>query len=121
MFNVDTAFFERFGFFSKQYRVENHPISDDVDLAVLEYSRWNRAEHIFLAFKFKSMSGVWASLEPCHYVVARSQHVNHFAFTFIAPLQSEKNINFHNNYSIIGFSYCFFDCFSRRKQLLQMP
>jgi hypothetical protein len=40
------------------------------------------------------MTGIWAALKTRHDVVIAGQIINNFAFPFVAPLQTEDNINF---------------------------
>jgi len=41
------------------------------------------------------VTGVRATLEASHGVVARSEHIDYFPFSFVAPLEAEQYVNFH--------------------------
>ena len=80
--------FERFGLSLEESRIEHYAISDDIHLVALENSRRNRAEYILLTFELQCMTGVRSALKTSHHVVTRRQHIDDFAFAFVAPLQS---------------------------------
>ena len=40
------------------------------------------------------MTGVGATLEAGYHIILWGQHVDHLSFTFIAPLQTEQDVNF---------------------------
>ena len=84
---IHPARFKSFGFLAEKHRVKHHAVADDIGLPVLEYARRNRTQYIFLAFEFESVASVGAALETCHSVIARSQHVHYFSFSFVAPLE----------------------------------
>ena len=80
--------FERLGFRLEEGRVEHYTVADDVHLVTLEDSGGNGAEHIFLSFKLKRMTGIRSALETSYYVIVRGQHVDNFTFAFVSPLES---------------------------------
>ena len=91
----DAALLKLLGFLTEQHRVEHHAVAYDVNLPMLENARGNGAEHILFALELKGVSGVGASLEAGHSVIARGQYVDHLTFSFVAPLEPEKHVYFH--------------------------
>ena len=79
---------QRFGFFLKEKRIDNHPVANYVCLPTLEYARGDGAEYVSLSAKLKRMSCVGSPLEPRYRIVLRRQYVDHFAFAFVAPLEA---------------------------------
>ncbi len=79
---------------SEQDGVEHYTVAYYVGLSALEYTRRDGAENVFLTFEFESVAGVGSTLEAGYYVVGRSEYVNDFAFSFIAPLEAKKNVYF---------------------------
>ncbi len=82
---------------------EYNTITYDIYLTSLEDTRRDRAEDIFLSFKFEGMTCVWTTLETCYYIILRGQYIDHLSFTFIAPLQTEQDI-----YFTVHFLFYFF-------------
>ena len=78
--------FEGFGFGFEKGGVEHHAVADEVHFVALEYAGGDGTEHVLLSVELKRMSGVGAALEAGHYVVSGGQHVDYFAFAFVAPL-----------------------------------
>ena len=91
----------------EEVRSEHHAIADNVHLTTLEDTRWNRAQHILLAFELQRVAGIRTTLETGHHIVLGGQHVDHLTFSLIAPLQTQQDINFsfvHNlSFSFIDF------------------
>ena len=79
---------------------QHHAIADDVHLTALEDARGDRAQHVLLAFELQRVTGVGTTLEASHYVILRGQHVDHLTFSFVAPLESQQNVN-------LSFVHCF--------------
>lgn len=52
-------------------------------------------KHIFLTFKLQSVSGIGAALEASHDIVAGSKHIYYFSFTFVSPVETQQNVDFH--------------------------
>ena len=98
---VHTSLAECLSFLHEEYRIKHHTVADEVGFFVLEDAGGDGAEHIFLAVELQSVTGIGPSLETCHNVVARSEHIHNFTFTLVAPLEAEQNVNFHI------FSVCF--------------
>ena len=89
-----TTSLQRFGFVHKQVGSQHHAITDDVDLTALEDTRGYRAQHILLALELECMASVRTALETGYHIILRGQHVDHLTFSFVAPLQTEQDINF---------------------------
>ena len=77
---------ESHGFFAEQDRVKHDSVTDDVNLTALEDAGGYRAEHIFLAFEFKGVTGVGAALESGYYIITGCKDIDYFALAFVAPL-----------------------------------
>ena len=45
----------------------------------------------------------WATLKAGHDLIMGGQHIDHFAFSFVAPLQTENDIDFFHLFSVICF------------------
>ena len=69
-------------------------ITDDVHLSTLEDTRGNTAQDIFLPLELQCVTGIWTALETGNHIITRGQHIDHLSFSFIAPLQSEQDVNF---------------------------
>ncbi len=93
-FQVVSAFLQFLGFGHEQVGGKHHTVAYDIHLASLEYSGRYAAENIFFSFKLQSVPGIRSTLKTCHYIIIRCKHVNDFSFSFIAPLQSEQDIDF---------------------------
>ena len=59
-------------------------------------------QYMLDAVKFKGVSSIGTALKTCHHVVVGSEHINYFAFSFVAPLEAQENIYFaHYNNTIV--------------------
>ena len=67
--------------------------ANHVDLSSLEDAGRDGTQHIFLTVELQRVTSVGTALESCYHIVARGQHVDHLAFSFIAPLESQQNVN----------------------------
>jgi hypothetical protein len=88
------AGFERAQFFLEYDGIENHPISNQVNQIFAENTRRNSMQDVFITAELQGVTGIWASLKAGNHIVTGSEIVNNFAFPFVAPLQTEDNINF---------------------------
>src|SRR5574344_512190 len=88
----------------KKVGSKNDTIADDINLATLENTRGNAAQNIFLTFEFQCVTCIWATLETCNHIITRGQYIDHFSFSFIAPLQTEQDVNF----TFVHFSVFFY-------------
>ena len=82
-----------FGLGLEESGVKHHSVAYYVLLVALEHSRRDGFEHEFLAVKDKGMAGVGTTLESGHHIITRCKHIHYLTFTFITPLQSQKDIN----------------------------
>ena len=73
---------------------KNNTITDDIYLTTLEDTRRDRAEDVFLSFELEGVTCVRTALETGYYVILGGQHIDHLTFSFVAPLQTEQDINF---------------------------
>ena len=51
-------------------------------------------QDILVAIEFQGMASVGATLKAGNDIITGSEVVNNFTFSFVAPLQTEDNINF---------------------------
>lgn len=49
------------------------------------------------------MPGIGATLKAGHDLIMGGQHIDHLAFSFVAPLQTENDIDFFHLFSVICF------------------
>ena len=94
------------GLIHKQVGGEHDTIADNVHLAPLENAGGNGAEHVFLTIKLQGVSRVRAALEARHGVVAWCEDINYLSLAFIAPLETQEDVNF------TCFHRCFYLIFS---------
>ena len=73
---------------------EHDAIADNVYLATLEDARGDGAKNILLTFKLQGVSSIGTALETGYHIILRGQHVDHLTFSFVAPLESQQDINF---------------------------
>ena len=88
------ALFQCLGFIHEEIGSQHHTIANDIDLTSLEDTRGDRAQHVLLAFELQRVAGIRTALKTGNNIILRGQHVDHLTFTFIAPLQSQQDINF---------------------------
>ena len=111
----------------KEIGRQNDTITDDIHLSTLEDTRGNRTKHILLTFELKGMTSIRTTLEACYYIVLGGQYINHLTFSFVAPLQTQQDINFTFVHNALLFCLSFFSvsCFFRLVilvwQLLHTP
>ena len=95
------ALFQRLGLFHEEVGSQHHTIADDVHLAPLKDAGGNGAQYILLPLKLKRVTSIRTALKTSHYVILWGQHVDHLSFTFVAPLESQQDVN-------LSFVHCFF-------------
>ena len=81
-----------------------------VHLAALEYARRYASQNVFLTLKLKGMACIRTALKACHDIIFRRKHINNLALAFIAPLQTEQDINFaffHIRSNVYSCYLCF--------------
>ena len=92
------------GLFHEQVGSQHHAIADDVYLTALEDTGRNRTQHILLTFELQGVACIGTALKTSYHIILWGQHVNHLSFTFVAPLQTQQDVNF----SLIHLSlFCF--------------
>ena len=91
---VVSALLKILGLLHEEVRGEHYAIADDVNLTSLENARRDAAEYILLAFKLKCVACIRTALKTCDHIILRGEDVNNLALTFVAPLQSEQDVNF---------------------------
>ena len=77
-----------FSFVHEKIRCEHYPIADDINLSTLKDARRNAAKNIFLALKLQCMACIWSPLKPGNNIIFWRKYVDHFAFSFVTPLQT---------------------------------
>ena len=87
------ALFQCFCLIHEEVGSQHHAVADDIYLVALEDARGNAAQHIFLSLEFQCVPCVGAALETGHHVIAGSEHVDYLSLAFIAPLQSQQDVN----------------------------
>ena len=85
---------QRFGLFTEKDGVEHHPVTDDIGLTSLKDTRRDRAEYVFFAVELQRMPCIGTALKACHDFVGGGQYVDDLAFAFVAPLQTQDDIDF---------------------------
>src|SRR5690554_948278 len=95
-YRIETAFFQVFDFSSKDNRIDDHAVTDQIQDLFVEDAGRDGVQDIFLLIKFQRVSGIRTALKTCDQVVLRTKNVDNFTLTFIAPLQAQKYINLHN-------------------------
>ena len=98
---------QRLGLIHKEIGSEHHSITDDVNLSALENTRGDTAKHILLSLEFESVTSIRSALESCNNIITRGQYIDHLSFSFIAPLQSEQDVNFSFVHCFVFFLFCF--------------
>ena len=88
------ALFQCLGFVHEEVGSQHHTIADDIDLTTLKDTRGDRAQHVLLAFELQRVAGIGTALKTGNNIILRGQHIDHLAFSFIAPLQSQQDVNF---------------------------
>jgi hypothetical protein len=81
----------------QNHGVNDYAVADNVDTAIAEDTRRYGVKHIAFVIEMERVARIGSALEAGDYVVTGRQHVNNFAFAFVAPLQTENYIYlFHN-------------------------
>ena len=91
------------GLLLEEDRVEHHAVANHVDLIALKYTRRDRTQHVLLPVELQCMPGIGATLKAGHDLIMGGQHIDHLAFSFVAPLQTENDIDFFHLFSVICF------------------
>ena len=91
---VVSALLKILGLLHEEVGSEHYAIADDVNLTSLENARRDAAEYILLALKLESVACIRTALETCDHIILRGEDINNLALTFVAPLQSEQDVNF---------------------------
>ena len=78
--------------------VNHHAVADDIDGTFAENTGGNGVQHESLSVKTEGMSRVGATLEARDHFVIRGQHIDHLAFAFVSPLETENDVYFAHSY-----------------------
>ncbi len=76
------------GLAHKEVGGQHHAIADDIDLATLENSGGNAAEHIFLALEFQGVAGIGSTLKAGNHVIVGREYVYDLTLALISPLKT---------------------------------
>ena len=98
-------------FLHEEIRSQDDAITDNIQLTTLEDTRRNTAQNILLTFKLKCMTCIRTALKACYYIIAWCKNVYNLTFTFIAPLQTEQDINFTCIHFLNVILFLFLSCF----------
>jgi len=90
-----SLFGNRLHLFDQPENVDHEAVADDVDHVRPEDAGGNQVEHIMLAADFDGMARVVAALKADDHIHIARQNVDQLAFSFIAPLGSDQNVNRH--------------------------
>ncbi len=71
-------------------RIDDDAVADDAGLAPAQDAGGDEVQHIFLPFEVDGVAGVVAALRANDHVRLLGQHVNDFAFAFVAPLGAHQ-------------------------------
>ena len=77
--------------------VDDHAVADDAQLAFAQNAGGHKVQDVFLFADEDRMTGVVAALCADHDIGPLGQHVDDFAFAFIAPLGADENCVGHSN------------------------
>ena len=92
---VDAAGVQFLHLFHQGFGVDHHPRADNATHAGVQHAGGNLVEDVLLIVDNDSVSGIGATLaadDPLH---LRGQHVDDFAFPFVAPLNAHNRHNCH--------------------------
>ena len=107
-----SALLQRLGLVHEEVGSQHHTIAYNVHLVTLEDARRDAAQHIFLPLKLQCVPGIGASLESGYNIIAGSEHVNYLSLAFVAPLQTQQDVNLsfvhHSCYYLLLFYVCGF-------------
>ena len=78
-------------FADQAHRVDHHAVADNTDLAPPQDARGDKMENEFLLANEDRVAGVVAALSADHHVGLAGEHVDDFAFAFVAPLGADEN------------------------------
>jgi hypothetical protein len=76
-------------FFKKPWRIDDHSVADYRAKMRLENSGWEQGEFESFAVLYDSVTGISAAIESNNEIVLRSQEIDNFAFSLVAPLQAD--------------------------------
>ena len=86
--------FQLAGFLHEEVGRDDAAVANDVELALVEDSAGNAAEHELLSLEDDGVSGVRTACKACNNVVPGCEHVHHLAFSFVAEDDAEQGIYF---------------------------
>ena len=98
-----TTGLERLGLLHEKVGSQDDTITYDIGLTPLEDARGYRAKHILLTFELQCMSRIRTTLETSHHIILRGEHINNLTFSFVAPLQTQQDINFTLIHCFLSF------------------
>ena len=88
---LDAELAEPVDFLHQAERVDDDAVADDAELAFAEDARRHQVQDIFLFADEDGVAGVVAALSADDDIRPLGQHIDDFAFAFIAPLGAHEN------------------------------
>ena len=87
--DLDAGCAQRVDFLHEGERIEHHAVADDAAAAFAQHAARNQLQDELLAVDGDGVSGVVAAGIARHNFEALGEHVNDFAFAFVAPLRAD--------------------------------
>ena len=89
--HLDAQFLQTFDFFHQANRIHHHAVADHAQFLFAENAGGHEVQHILLLAHIDGVTGVIAARITNHDVRLLRQHVDDFAFAFVAPLGAHEN------------------------------
>jgi cytochrome c biogenesis protein CcmG/thiol:disulfide interchange protein DsbE len=94
--DFDSEFAQPFYFLDQADRVHHDSIANHTNFLFAQYARGHQVKNVLLALDVDGMPGIVAALSADHYIRLLGQHIDDFAFAFVAPLGAHQNRIGHN-------------------------
>ena len=94
--DLDADFFQSLNFLDEADRVNDHAIADDAQFALAQDAGRHEVQDIFLPADENGVAGVVAAGVTDDDIRLLGEHINDFAFAFVAPLGANENRICHN-------------------------
>ena len=89
--HIDALRLERIHFLQEDVWIENDTVADEAEFFLVENTGGDGVQDGALTVHFDGMPGIVAALETHDDIAVRSQHVNDFSLSFVAPLGADNN------------------------------
>ena len=100
--HADAVFLQPFHLADEADGVEHHAVADDAELVLAQDAGRDEVQHRLLALDDDRVAGVVAAGVTHDDLRRLREHVNDFAFAFIAPLGADENCVCHKFYILHG-------------------